>query len=119
MQRHEILAWLGDNQGDLDDDQLAQFTDAANEIEQRYPDPEDRDEAQAALIAAHRLLLENPADVIVELARARARAESARAQALAGLRQGAIQLVGNGYTEAGYARAAEVDRMAVRNWLGK
>lgn len=119
MQRHEILAWLGDDQGGLDDGQLEQFTAAADDIETRYPDPDDRDEAEAALIAAHQFLTEDPAAVIGELAQARLQAEIARTRALAGLRQGARQLIGRGYTEAGYARAAHVDRMAVRAWLGK
>lgn len=119
MQTHEILAWLSDGRDALDDDQFAQFTAAANDIARRYPGPDDRAEAEAALTTAYRLLLEDPAAVIGELARDRHRAELGRLQALAGLRQAALQLIGHDYTEAGFARAANVDRMAVRTWRGK
>jgi hypothetical protein len=120
MQQHEILAWLGDDQGGLTDDQLQEFTDAAQEIQARYPDADDREEAQTALITAHRLLLEGADAVVGELAAARTRARVAEIEALAGLRQAAIQLINAGErTESGFAREAGVDRMAVRSWLGK
>jgi len=120
MQKYEILAWLGDNQGDLDDDQLDEFIGLANDIEARYPDPDDSDEAEAALIAAHRLLLEGPDAVIADLAQARTQAKAAEASALAGLRQAAVQLIpANERSEAGFGREAGVDRMTVRKWIGK
>lgn len=119
MQRHEILAWLGDNQGDLTDDQLDEFIALAEDIEERYPDADDRDEAEAALIAAHRLLVEGPDAVIAELAAARTAARAAEVAALAGLRQAAVQLVPSKRTEAGFGREAGVDRMTVRKWTGK
>lgn len=120
MQKHEILAWLGDNQGDLTDDQLDEFIDLANDIEARYPDPDDRDEAEAALIAAHRLLIEGPDAVIADLAQARTQAKAAEIAALAGLRQAAVQLIpAKERTEAGFGREAGIDRMTVRKWVGK
>jgi hypothetical protein len=54
------------------------------------------------------------------VAAARAAARTAEVAALAGLRQAARQLIPAGdRTEAGFAREASVDRMAVRSWLGK
>jgi len=49
------------------------------------------------------------------LAAARAEEAAAREQA----RELAIAAIAAGQTEAGVARALGVDRMAVRNWLGK
>lgn len=120
MQRHEILAWLGDNQGGLTDDQLDEFAALAKDIADRYPDPDDRDEAEAALIAAHQLLVEGPDAVIAGLAAARITARAAEVAALAGLQQAAVQLIpAGGRTEAGFGREAGIDRMTVRKWLGK
>ncbi len=119
MQRHEILAWLGDDHT-LTSDQLDEFTTAASEIEQQYPDTDDQDEAQAALIAAYRLLVEDQASVVSELSAQLASARRAELLAVAGLKQAANQLIGPGQrSESGFAREAGVDRMTVRAWRGK
>jgi hypothetical protein len=118
MQRYELEAWLGDGHG-LTDDQIDELLSLANEIEDRYPDPDDQDERDAALSTAHQLLL-GQGDVIEDLAQVRANARVAEARALAGLRQAAIMLIPNeSRTEAGFSRQAGVDRMAIRKWLGK
>jgi hypothetical protein len=76
--------------------------------------------AEAALSIAHRLMLEDPTAVVAELSATRTAAQATAAAALAGLRQAASQLIPAGdRTEAGFAREAGVDRMSVRNWLGK
>jgi hypothetical protein len=119
MQRHEILAWLGDDHA-LTYDQLDEFTTVAIEIEQRYPDPDDQDEAQAALIAAYRLLVEDQASVVQELSAQLTSARRAELLAIAGLKQAANMLIdAHRQTEAGFAREAGVDRMTVRSWRGK
>lgn len=119
MQLHELEAWLGDDHG-LDAEQITDLLKAADEIEERYPNPDDQEEAQAALTAAYRLMAEGPDSVIAELAAARVAARTAEVVALAGLRQAARQLISAGdRTEAGFAREGGVDRMAVRSWLGK
>ncbi len=110
-------AWLGDDHG-LTDDQVDEMMRIDAELVERYPDPDDRDEREAALIVAHQLMTEAP-NVVEDLAHARLRARTAEAKALAGLRQAAIMLVPEQETEAGFARRANVDRMAVRGWLGK
>jgi hypothetical protein len=119
MQRHEILAWLGDDHA-LTAERLDEFATAADEIEQQYPDPDDQDEAQAALIAAYRLLVEDQAVVVRELSTQLASARRAELLAAAGLKQAARQTIGGGQrTEAGFAREVGVDRMTVRAWRGK
>jgi hypothetical protein len=118
-QRYEIEAWLGDNHG-LTDDQIDELTRLAEELRERYPDPDDQEERDAALSAAHRIMVDMPDAVVEDLARELFAARMAEAKALAGLRQAAIMMVGWGTeTEAGFARRAGVDRMAVRGWLGK
>jgi hypothetical protein len=119
MQRHEILAWLGDDHT-LTAEQLDEFATAADEIEQQYPDLDDQDEAQAALIAAYRLLVEDQAVVVRELSTQLASARRAELMAVAGLKQAANQLIdARERSESGFAREAGVDRMTVRAWRGK
>ena len=118
MQQHELEAWLGDDHG-LDEDQIAELLRHADDIEERYPDPDDQEERDAALSTAYRLIrLED--EVIGELAQERSDARAAESRALAGLRQAALMLIPTeSRTEAGFARQVGVDRMAVRSWLGK
>lgn len=118
-QRYEIEAWLGDARDEMTDEQIEAFCRIADEIGERYPDPDDADEREAALITAHQILM-GETDVVDELAGSLTRARTAEFRALAGLRQAATMLVPDGReTEAGFARHAGVDRMAVRGWLGK
>lgn len=117
MQRYELEAWLGDDHG-LNNDQIAELLAKADEIEERCD--ADPDEMSEELVAAYRLMRENPGDVVKELADRRLAASVAEANALAGLRQAAIVLIERGdFTESGFSRAAGVDRMTVRKWLGK
>jgi hypothetical protein len=119
MQRYELEAWLGDDHG-LTDEQMDELLHTADEIEERYPDEDDQDEREAALVAAYRLMTEAPEDLIEELAHERISARVAERKALAGLRQIGTTRIGNGDdTESGFARRARLDRMAVRGWLGK
>jgi phage I-like protein len=121
-QRYEMEAWLGDDHG-LTNEQVDQFTTAATEIEARYPDEDDQDERDAALIAAHRLMTEDPRVVVKDVAAELTRARVAVLRALAEARQCAITLVvddGQGIeSESGFAREIGVGRSSVREWLGK
>lgn len=124
-QRYEIEAWLGDDHG-LTTDQITDLARVSDQIADRYPDPDDRDDREAALTVAYRLMVEDPETVVHELAAERQRAQLAEAHALAGLRQAAVTLVepagskgGQGIsTQQGYAARAGVTRMTVRDWLG-
>lgn len=118
-QMHEVLAWLGDDHG-LSADELGELMAEMDSIDARYPDLDDEDEREAARITAYRLIAGHVDCVLVEQAQKLLRARSDEVAALAALRQAAVQLIpGGAYTEAGFAREAGVDRMAVRTWLGK
>ncbi|WP_255951534.1 hypothetical protein [Streptomyces odontomachi] len=117
MQRYELEAWLGDDHG-LTDEQINELLQQADEIEERCDG--DQDEMREELVTAYRLAMEDADSVVAELSDKRLAASVAEANALAGLRQAAITLIGRGdATEAGFARQAGVDRMTVRKWLGK
>jgi hypothetical protein len=119
MQRYELDAWLGDDHG-LTNDQVDELLRTADEIEEQYPNEDGREDREAALVVAYRLMVEAPEDLIDELAAARTAARAAERKALVALRQIAVTRITNGdATEAGFAQQAGVDRMAVRRWLGK
>lgn len=118
MQLHELEAWLGDNHS-LTAGQLDELLRTASEIGERYPNPDDQLERDAALSTAYQLMATDQ-DVVEGLAREREAAKNAELQALAGLRQAALALIPHGdATEAGFARKAGIDRMTIRRWLGK
>lgn len=119
MQLFELEAWLGDNHG-LNDDELTELLDDANEIEDRYPDADDQPERDAALTAAYRLKSEPVVDVLADFGKQRSDARAAASAASAALQHIARNLASDGTpSEAGFARIANVDRMTVRKWLGK
>lgn len=124
MQRYELDAWLGDDH-DLDEDQVRHLLAAANDIEVRYPDPDDADDREVALTVAYRLMVEDAEDVVVELGADLSRARVAGVRAMAGLQQAANAVIvpdavhGDGVRSvSGFAKLAGVDRMTVlRRWL--
>lgn len=118
MQRYEIEAWLGDDHG-LTEEQFETFTQIAQDVEARYPGPDDADDAQEALTVAHRLLVDD-SEVLDELHQELLAARVAESRVLAAIQQAAMQLIPSKQeTEAGFARRVGVDRMTVRGWLGK
>ena len=119
MQLHELEAWLGDDHG-LAEDQTAELLRTADDIEEQYPGEDDREDREAALTAAYRVMTEAPEDLIAEISAERTAARIAERRALVALRQIAVTRITSGdATEAGFAQQAGVDRMAVRKWLGK
>lgn len=56
MERHEIVAWLGDEHG-LTEAQLAELEEVADELAARFPGPDWAAEREAALVAAHSVLV--------------------------------------------------------------
>lgn len=118
-QRYEIEAWLGDSHG-LADDQIDDLVKEADAIAARYPDPDDADLREIALTVAYRLMTEPVEDVLAEYGKQRSEARAAAAAASAALQQAVRTVVAEDkLSEAGFARLAQVDRMAVRGWLGK
>lgn len=118
-QRHELLAWLGDDHG-LNHHELDELITIADELSEQYPGPDGQAERDNALTTAYRLMLGPAASTISELADDLTQARTSESAALAGLRQAARQLIAaDEWSEAGFAREARVDRMTVRKWLGK
>ncbi|MFB7831993.1 hypothetical protein [Streptomyces sp. NPDC056056] len=116
MQRYELDAWLGDNHGLTEDDLDTLLAEAA-EIEERYPDPDDQAERDAALSVAYRLKVESAEDVLSDFSEQRSRARAAESAASAGLQQAAQTVIAGGLiSEAAFARNVGVDRMTVRKW---
>lgn len=116
MQRYELDAWLGDDHG-LTEDQIDELLTEAAEIEERYPDPDDQAESDAALSAAYRLKIEPAEKVLADFSEQRAQARAAESAAFAGLQQAAQTVIRDGrISEAAFARNVGVDRMTVRKW---
>jgi hypothetical protein len=70
----DLKMWLGPAAEALNGEQLEILHDACKDIENRYPDPDEVTEREAALSAAVQFLLgeTTPADAAAELERARA-----------------------------------------------
>lgn len=117
IQRHEIEAWLGPALKEMTEGQVDRAHREAVRIHERYPDPDDSTERDAALSAATQYLLGevSPAGVGDELRRARANEQESRAAA----QQVAVMAVEDGMSEAEAARLVGLDRMTVRKALGK
>lgn len=116
-QRYKIEAWLGENHG-LADDQVSDLIRIADEIAADLAQASEG-ERRAALMAAYQILLGGQG-VVGGAARDLAQARADESAALAALRQAALMLIPAGDdTEAGFARRAGLDRMTIRNWLGK
>ena|SRR5690554_3379209 len=108
MERHELEAWLGPALEDLTPEQVSRLHREAEEIDERWSDPDDR---EAALIAATQYLL---GDLTVEEAgkrrrETRAAERHARVQAI----QVACMAEADGMPTAAAARAAGIDRQVL------
>lgn len=103
MQRYELDVWLGDDWTDEQRDKIAEDYSA---WEDAHPDAGEEDgEAMLTAIAQHH----DRALSIPNLDRVRREARAAVV----------VSVTLGGMTEAEAARAAGVDRMTVRKWLGK
>lgn len=125
MQRHEMEAWLGDDHG-LTEEQITELMRTADEIGERYPDPDDQEDRDAALFAAYELMVRDTDEVIAEQAGRIEQGRTLERRGLAGARQTVITLEARGeldprgkINESSLARTFGVDRMTVRGWLGK
>ena len=110
-------AWLGDARADLTDEQYTRLLDEAVALGERYQEPDDADDYEAALSATMQYIL-GETDLLAagnELAHARAALRRATVQA----RTLARLAVADGVSEVETAARLGVDRMTVREWLGK
>lgn len=113
----DLMAWLGPAAADLTPEQTERVAAEAQRIAERYPDPDERPERDAALSAAVQYLLgETTAeDASRALVDARLREREAYVTAL----QVAVMLAGDGVPDAVAARRAGIDRMRLLKALGK
>jgi hypothetical protein len=125
VQRYELDAWLGDDTG-LTEDQITDLLATAQDIADRYPDPDDADDRETSLLTAYRLLVEDGSAVVQELSAALAVARRAEHKAKVALRQAALIIIEPGgagqrgiASQRGFATVAGVDRQTVLGWLGK
>lgn len=115
--RNDLTAWLGDARDDLTDEQLERLTDEAMALAEQYPGPDGADDRETALTATTQHIL-GETDLLAagnELAHARAALRWATVQA----RTLARLAVADGVSEVETAARLGVDRMTVREWLGK
>jgi hypothetical protein len=114
---HGLITWLGPAADDLAPEQIERVADEARRIDERYPDPDEQPERDAALSAVVQYLLgeTTPEDVSRALIEARRRAHEAYVAA----EQVAVMLVGDGTAKAAAARQAGIDRMSLLKALGE
>lgn len=122
MERHEMEAWLGDNHG-LNNNQITELIDTAAELAKNYPGDGQAQEREEVLTAVYRLMVEPAEDVVRDLAIDLTMARMAAARAGVALQYAAKYCIHDNargiHSEAGFAIRAGVDRMTVRNWIGK
>lgn len=111
MERYELEAWLGPALDDLTTEQVERLHREAEAIAARYPDDDDADDREAALIAAAQYLL---GDLTLEEAgrrrrETRAAERHARVQAI----QVSLMAAADGMPTASAARAAGLDRQVL------
>lgn len=113
----DLMAWLGPAATELSPEQAERVAVEAHDIEQRYPDPDEQAERDAALSATVQYLLGETAaaDVSRALIEARRREREAYVAAL----QTAVMLVRDGGQKKGSAAACGVDRMSLLKALGE
>lgn len=114
----DLMAWLGPAVDDLSPDQIEAVAAAARDLDQRYPDPDEQPEREAALSATVQYLL---GEITTEDARRRlnaARVEE-RAAYVAALQVAVMAHRHGGIPKSAAAREVGVDRMRVLKALGE
>lgn len=105
--------------GHDDEERLRVIADALNA---RYPDEADREERDAAFTTARRLVAGDDS-VVDELAAELAALRRAEARTKASLAQAARMVIQPGtrgpHSESAFARRVGVNRLTIRDWLGK
>lgn len=117
MPTDDLMAWLGPAAADLTAEQLETLAEEAHRIADRYPDPDEQAERDAALSAVVQYLLGDatPEDAGRALVAARLREREAFATAEAV----AVMLVRDGSAKAAAARRVGIDRMSLLKALGE
>lgn len=117
MSNDDLMAWLGPAADELTPEQIDRVRSEAEAIGQRYPDPDEQPERDAALSAVVQYLLgeTTPEDACRALIDARRREREAYVAA----EQVAVMLVRNGRPKAAAARDVGIDRMSLLKALGE
>ena len=117
MQDYELTAWLGPAADELTAEQTDRVRAEAQQIAQRYPDPDEQPERDAALSAVVQYLLgeTTPEDA----GRALIIARQAERAAYVAAEQVAVMLVRDGHPKATAARQVGIDRMSLLKALGE
>ena len=117
MTDHDLMAWLGPAAEELTAEQIERIAAESRDIDQRYPDPDEQPERDAALSAVvQHLLGETTAE---DANRALVAARRAEREAFAAALQIAVMLVRDREKKATAARRAGIDRMSLLKALGE
>ena len=113
----DLMAWLGPAADEMTPEQLERVADASRDIDERYPDPDDQNEREAALSATVQYILGDTTaeDANRALIDARLREREAYVAAL----QVAVMMVRSGTPKATAAKSAGIDRMGLLKALGE
>lgn len=117
MQPCELDAWLGDARDQMTDEQVETFARIVRDIEDRWPDPDDVEEATAAMSGALMLILGD--DTLAGVGARFGEAYRARRRAAAQLTGAVLASEALGATEAEIVREARINRVTARRMLGK
>lgn len=114
----DLMAWLGPAADDLTAEQVERVVEAARDIDERYPDPDEQAERDAALSATVQYLLgeTTPEDAARALVDARRREQEAY---VAALQVAVVAHRYGGVPKATAARRAGIDRMRLLTALGE
>ena len=117
MQTHELMAWLGPAADTLTAEQTERVAAEARNIAERYPDPDEQPERDAALSAVVQYLLgETTAE---DANRALIDARRREREAYVAAERIAVMMVRDGVPKATAARRAGIDRMSLLKALGE
>lgn len=114
---HEMEAWAGPAWEDLTESQREQLARIADDVAERYPDPDDQPLRDAALSAAVQYMLGDTN--LEEVGQEFHRTQRARELAKVAAKQAARIANTDGVPETQIASMLGVNRMTVRSWLGK
>lgn len=114
---HGLMAWLGPAAEEMTDEQIERVADEAKRIDERYPDPDEQIERDAALSAVVQYMLGDTTSDDAHRALIDARRREREAYVTA--EQIGVMLVADGTPKAVAARSVGIDRMSLLKALGE
>lgn len=116
-QRHELTAWLGPAADEMNPEQIDDFARVVDDIDARYPDPDDQDLRDAAMSAEVQMILGETTPEDAKRRLISARREALRASVAA--QQIAVRLVRSGTEKKAAAEATGISRPTLDKALGE